>query len=333
MVNVSLNETLFGESFSLSNVTINSNYFKNIRNTCFGSAIFCAILPFLTIKLRVLPFETPYFVLVGATLMIWSNVVSPGEFFNLMSLQEYISGLLLILGTTIIGDYYSREQFFSKAVRQLLREDQAFPNYLLRISCISFVISMLFSSDVSCLVLTPIIFKCWEEQERTENELETIVLSISTSAILGGSALPFGNIALSFFATRKLPLRINMKCCFQYFMAPAVICFWLNYVFLSGLYHLRHKRSCKYLYRPRFCRKKVLSPSKEMCPDHCLNSSLNESVLNDISHHGHNLGQLNGSLVKDDKHFHPPTLETIIEDEVLVLPETPTFTKLDSSNS
>jgi Na+/H+ antiporter NhaD/arsenite permease-like protein len=54
-----------------------------------------------------------------------------------------------------------------------------------RLSIIDSILAALFTNDVACVILTPLILKKWIEQSRDKNELNTLLLALATQANIG----------------------------------------------------------------------------------------------------------------------------------------------------
>ena len=305
--------------------------FPNIYRTVAGSCIFILVLPFVLFHFKFFPVRTTMAVLLGAMLMVTFNVITQSEVYEIIGKRYNLTTIFLLLGMALIAEYFEREQLVGKLLRIFLKSEQHFINYLVRVCVFSFVLSMIFTNDGCCLLLTPVLLRCWEEQERSRNELETLLLGVATSANIGSVTTVFGNAVLALISARTYSKEIgnfsvDLLTCFQYLLPPAIVCFWINFVFLCGHYRIKSRRCGS-----ARCLSERQSTEQEL------------SGLTRNSHHldlaGTN-GYLkqeqddycNGYGFREERLAHPPTLETILEDEILELPEASTWI-VDSSPS
>lgn len=310
---------------------VNSSYaaapefFPNRYKTIAGSCIFFLLFPFVIFQFRVFPLRSSSIVLLGATLMVVFNVVAQDEAYDIVGLQSNLTSIFLLLGMMLLGEYVDREQMIAHIIRRVLPADLGFPGFLLRSCSLAFLLAAFFTSEGAALMLTPVLLKCWKEHERARGELETLLIGLATSANLGGASTYFGSVMLALIASKThQPLyqrsKLDLRTCLKYLLLPAVLCFWVNLALLVIHFRVRSRRSAG-------CRGACSERRQaEHEPFGVTSGSSNPSSGNgflkreQLSDQNEDLFY-DSIIFRDDRLAHPPTLETIIEDEVLELPE------------
>jgi len=300
-------------------------FFPNRYKTIVGSCIFFLLFPFVIFQFRVFPLRSSSIVLLGATLMVVFNVLTQDEAYDIVGLRSNLTSIFLLLGMMLLGEYVDREQMIAHIIRRILPADLGFPGFLLRSCSLAFLLAAFFTSEGAALMLTPVLLKCWKEHERARGELETLLIGLAMSANLGGASSYFGSVMLALVASKThQPLyqrsRLDLRTCLKYLLLPAVLCFWVNLALLVIHFRVRSRRStgCRGACSER--------RQAEHEPFGLTGGSSNPSSCNGFLKREQMSDQnddlfYDSIMFRDDRLAHPPTLETIIEDEVLELPE------------
>lgn len=272
-----------------------------------GCLAFFLSLPLLRYNLSSFPVGTTAAAFIASVVMVLTTVVSHDEVYKVIGDPMYTSAALTLLAMMCLVHFIDREHMLVKLTRLLLKSDHTFERYLLRVCLLSAVMSAVFSSGATCSVLTPLIVRYWDEQDRSKHELLTLLLGISTSANIGSALTVFGglNMALIAAITEKSELvrnRFNMQSCLIYMSLPVVISFVMNYLFL--VLHYRFFRSEEPL---TFTQSHLLQELSSF-----------PSAKREISK-----GKVNGYVNPPILDKSACQLETILEDEVLEIPEVP----------
>lgn len=278
-----------------------------------GLLVFIIVLPFVLFEFRCFPIGTTSAVLMGGTLMVTCNIVTQDEAYKVIGSKGNLTTIFLLLGMMLLAQYFEREQLLEKILRHFLKPDHSFCNYLWRVCLLSFVLSALFTNDASCAILTPLLLKFWEVQERPEAELETILLGIATSSNIGSVSTIFGNPQMALIAAKTAvppftASRLDLRTCLVYLGPLAVLAYFINLFFLLLHHRLKSRGGDK---------NQLLSEVSQ-------NSQEMAGLTKDLP----NGNIANGGLVKYDarvvldyaqdcKVNMPPPLETIHEDQVL----------------
>ena len=209
-----------------------------------GLLVFVLILPFVLFEFRGFPIGTTSAILMGGTLMVACNVVTQEETYRVIGHQGNLTTIFLLLGMMLLAQYFEREQLLEKVMRRFLKPDHSFCNYIWRVCFMSFILSALFTNDAACAILTPLLLKFWEVQERPDCELETILLAIATSSNIGSVSTIFGNPQMALIAAKTAvppytASRLDLRTCLLYLGPLSVIAFFINLFFL--LLHHRFK--------------------------------------------------------------------------------------------
>lgn len=306
-----------------------------------GTLTFFVILPFVLFNFRFFPIGTTPSVLLGAAFMVFAHVVSQDEAYRVVGNQDCLTFIYLVTGLMIIVLFFEREQLLTTVLRHVLKSHLTFENYIWRVCLLSFLLSAFFTSDATGAILTPLLLKLWEVQERQHTELETIVLAIATSANIGSAATIFGSAHIALLASRTTDLPqsksvLDLRHCLLYLSPAAVLVFLINLGFLV----------CHYRIRSRDIQK-----SKLICE-----ASTSEQEMSGLTrtHGSGNLTKLNGTLKPsngvlrynggdeiafeedtdsthdDDRLSLPCQLETIPEDEVLEITSSRSASAIDN---
>ena len=279
-----------------------------------GSVVFFITLPFVLFHFRFFPLGTTTAVLLGALLMVVTQVVTQEEAYQVMGQQANLTAIFLLLGMMLLAQYIERELILVKILRKILHPHQSFANYLWRISLLSFLLSAFFTNDACCAIFTPLVLKFWEAQERPRSELETILLAIATSANIGSVVTVFGNPQMALISAKTSQReyavsRLNMVTCVIYLLPTALLIGSLNILFLL----LHHKLRTRNIERTTLISE----------------ASQSEQEMAGLASNNHSNGLNNPTLnyyegftsFSQDRLAIPTSLETIKEDEVLEIPE------------
>ena len=305
-----------------------------------GTLIFLVVLPFVLFNFRFFPIGSTPSLLIGAAFMVFAHVVSQDDVYQIVGKQDSQTFIYLVIGLMLIVQFFEREQLLTTILRHVLKSHLTFENCVWRVALLSFLLSAFFTSEVCGAILTPILLKFWEVQERQHTELETIVLAITTSANIGSATTIFGSthIALLASKTRALPVTrsvLDLRHCLLYLSPAAVLVFLINLGFLI----------CHYRIRSRDIQKSKLISE----------ASTSEQEMSGLTrtHGSGNLTKLNGTLkpsngilrynggdeitfeedsdsIQDDRLSVPCQLETIPEDEVLEITSSRSTSAMDN---
>ena len=212
-----------------------------------GTLIFFVVLPFVLFNFRFFPIGSTPSLLIGAAFMVFAHVVSQDDVYQIVGKQDSLTFIYLAIGLMLIVQFFEREQLLTTILRYALKSHLTFENYLWRVALLSFLLSAFFSSDVCGAILTPILLKFWEVQERQQTELETIVLAVATSANIGSATTIFGSAHIALLASKTtgvLPHTRNildLRHCLLYLSPAAVLVFLINLGFLICHYRIRSR--------------------------------------------------------------------------------------------
>ena len=287
-----------------------------------GLVVFLSILPFVLFHFSFFPLGTNVVLLIGAFLMVATAVVAQGEVYHVLADSQVLVALFLLIGMMLLLQYIERELLLLKLVRKLLRSSHRFENYLWRVTLLTFLMSALFTSDATVAVLTPLILKYWEAQERSHQELQTLVLGIATSATIGSVMSILGSPQMAIIAAKTgtfefLHSQLDMKRCLMYLALPALLTYGVNLGFLMLHFRIRNMRiENSHL---------VSEPSQS---DQEMTGLTGSPQMN-----GH-VQRENGDVHMDNNIFRedrlPCQLETIPEDEILEIQSVPSTSQSDN---
>ena len=211
-----------------------------------GALIFAIVLPFVLFEIPLFPIGTTAAVLTGACLMVVSGVVTQNEAYEVLGHKENLTTIFLLLGMMLIAQYFEREMIIDRILCHLLKSDISFEKYVLWICCMTFPLSALFTNDVACVIITPLILNFWKAQKREPVELETILLAVATSANIGSVTTTFGNPQMALIASRTVPevfseSRLDLRRCMIFLLLPTIVGLAMNYGFLVIYYRWQRR--------------------------------------------------------------------------------------------
>lgn len=298
-----------------------SDYFFHRYKTIAGSLIFFLLFPFLLFNFKFFPIKSTTVAIFGAVLMVVFDVVAQKEAYATIGLQHNLMTILLLLGMMLIGEYIEREQIVARFLRRFLSPEIGFAGFLFRTGSLVFVAAALFTSEGAAVMITPVLLRCWKEHERARVELETLLIAIATTANVGGASTYFGSVMLALISskTHDAPYQnslLDLRLCLKYLVLPAVLCFWVNYALLLLHFWIRSRRMpvCHGNGDQRRSEREPFGNAGSDGGQSPGNGYLRRDQSEDFSY--------DSFVFREDRLVHPPTLETIIEDEVLELPET-----------
>jgi Na+/H+ antiporter NhaD/arsenite permease-like protein len=150
-----------------------------------GCLTFFMVLPFVLIPIRRYPLGSTGAVLVGAFLMVITTVIGQSDVYTVIGDMNNLKTIFLLWGMMVISSYFEREHLIDWLLDKLFSAGLAFHWWLLRLSIIDSILAALFTNDVACVILTPLILKKWIEQKRDKIELNTLLLALATQANIG----------------------------------------------------------------------------------------------------------------------------------------------------
>lgn len=150
-----------------------------------GCLSFFLVLPFVLIPISRFPLSSTGAVLVGAFLMVVTNVISQSEVYQVIGDANNLKTIFLLWGMMVISSYFEREHLIDHLLNKLFPSGLAFHWWLVRLSIIDSILAALFTNDVACVIMTPIVLNKWIEQKREKYELNTLLLALATQANIG----------------------------------------------------------------------------------------------------------------------------------------------------
>ena len=305
-----------------------------------GTLIFFTVLPFVLFNFRFFPIGSAPSLLIGAAFMVFAHVVTQDEVYQIVGKQDNLTFMYLMIGLMLIVQFFDREQLLTTVLRHTVKSHLTFENYIWRVCLISFLLSAFFTSDVCGAILTPILLKFWEVQERQHTELETIVLAIATSANIGSTATIFGSAHIALLASKTTELSntksiLDLRHCLLYLFPATVLVFLINLGFLI----------CHYRIRSRDIQKSKLiseasTSEQEMSGLTRTHGSGDLTKLNGTHKPSNGVLRYNGGdeiafeedndSIQDDRLSVPCQLETIPEDEVLEITSSRSVSAMDN---
>ena len=212
-----------------------------------GALTFFVVLPFVLFHFPFFPIGPTAIVLTGACLMVITGVITQDEAYEVLGQKENLTTLFLLLGMMLLAQFFERELIINKFLCKVLRKDTTFEKYVLWICLMTFPLAALFTNDVTCVIITPMILKVWKKQKRARVELDIVLLAIATSADIGSVTTTFGNPQMALIAAKTIPpvyhqSRLDLHRCMVFLLFPAVIGLGVNYVLLVAFYRWRSNR-------------------------------------------------------------------------------------------
>lgn len=150
-----------------------------------GCTSFILTLPFVVFHISRYPLGSTGAALAGAFLMVVCTVIDSGRVYTIIGNVNNLRLTFLRWGMMIISAYVEREQWIDGLMERCFPSQLSFRQWLMRVSLMSSLLAALFTNDVTCILLTPILLKKWIEQRRDQRELNTLLLSIPTMANIG----------------------------------------------------------------------------------------------------------------------------------------------------
>lgn len=164
-----------------SSSTVNPHLYQVIL----GCVTFFVVLPFVLIPLTRYPLGSTGAVLVGAFLMVTTTVVDQSRVYEVIGDANNLKTIFLLWGMMIICSYFERERLIDLLLNRFFPSGLAFHWWLLRLCIIDAIVAALFTNDVACVILTPLILNKWIDQKRDGHELNTLLLALATTANIG----------------------------------------------------------------------------------------------------------------------------------------------------
>lgn len=165
-----------------------------------GCTTFFLVLPFVLIPIARYPLGSTAAVLIGAFLMVVTTVIGQSDVYRVIGETNNLKTIFLLWGMMIISLYFEREQLIDRLLKKLFPVGLAFHWCLFRLSVIDALLAALFTNDVACVILTPLILNQWIEQKRDRREVNTVLLTLATQANIGSTLTIFGNPQMALMA-------------------------------------------------------------------------------------------------------------------------------------
>ncbi|CAF0849236.1 unnamed protein product [Rotaria sordida] len=240
MENNDTNATNIDDSSSISTV--------HIYQIVLGCLTFFLVLPFVLIPFNRYPLGSTGAVLVGAFLMVVTTVVDQSDVYKVIGDVNNLKTIFLLWGMMIISSYFERERLIDHLLNKLFPFECSFYCWLFRLSIVDSFLAALFTNDVACVILTPLVLSKWIDQKRNKNELNTLLLALATQANIGSTLTIFGNPQMALIASKSNAFvdrhsRFELKTCVEYLWIPAFIVWLFNLIFLLIHYHLNQCQS------------------------------------------------------------------------------------------
>lgn len=150
-----------------------------------GCLTFILILPFVLIPINRFPLGSTGAVLVGAFLMVVTTVIDQSQVYHIIGNANNLKTIFLLWGMMIISSYFERERLVDHLLIKLFPSELSFYWWIVRLSIVDAILAALFTNDVACVILTPLVLEKWIEQKRDKRELNTLLLTIATQANIG----------------------------------------------------------------------------------------------------------------------------------------------------
>lgn len=229
-----------------SNFTNNTeqNIILGLPRALAGGISFLLTLPLVLFHFGFFPVGSTSAVLLGAFLMVITQVVTQQQVYDVVGGTENMRTIFLLLGMMLLAQYFERELLIQNVMARFLKPKATFPKYLFVVTAADFIVAAIFTNDVACVVLTPLILKHWKLSNRPVVELGTLLLGIATTANIGSVTTIFGNPQMALIASKTSDIhfklsQLDMKRCIFYLWLPAVCCYGINFAFLLIHYHVR----------------------------------------------------------------------------------------------
>ena len=166
-----------------------------------GTVIFVVVWPFIVLDMKWFPLGRPAAALVGAGLMVVCHVVTQEEVYWIEAELGNMKTIFLLVGMMILSYYFDREGVLSLISLWIFGRNKPFKTILWKVCLLSAVMSAFVTNDATCLVITPLLLREFEKQNRNRRELLPLCLGIATSANIGSAATIFGNPQNAFIAS------------------------------------------------------------------------------------------------------------------------------------
>ena len=284
-----------------------------------GSIIFVIMIPFIMLEFKHIPLGVTPALLLGSMLTLLTQVMTQQDVYDVIGSRGTLSSLLAVLGVQILLWYVVRERALFRLLRHTLTASLAFPGYIWRVSLLTFTLAAMFTGDATVAVLTPLVLRIWEVQERARYEQDIILVTMATSGNLGAawSILGAPHMMVLSAQTSGPEYRqsdLDMRAGVMYLLPCALLTFIINLGMLTLYSRLRERRDNKLISEP----------------------SHSEQEMAGLTRDNNNMkfGHSNGFLKMADLLYEGPsgsrderppcTLETIPEDDIL---------EISSSNS
>ncbi|CAM2709196.1 unnamed protein product [Rotaria socialis] len=221
---------------NITNITSNAHS-PHIYQVVLGCTTFVLTLPFVVFHIHRYPLGSTGAVLVGALLMVICTVIDSSRVYTVIGNTNNLKTTFLRWGMMVISSYFEREQLIDHLLDRLFPLRLPFVQWLLRVSVTSSLLASLFTNDVTCILLTPLLLKKWIEQKRDVRELKTLLLAIATQANIGSTLTIFGNPQMALIASKSNAFanqhsRLELKTCVIYLWLPVFVVSLLNFAFL-----------------------------------------------------------------------------------------------------
>ena len=150
-----------------------------------GCLAFFLILPFVLIPFRRYPLGSTGAVLVGAFFMVITTVIGQTQVYTVIGDINNLKTIFLLWGMMVISSYFEREHLIDHILTKLFPSELAFHWWIIRLSIVDSILAALFTNDVACVILTPLVLGRWIDQNRDKYELNTLLLTLATQANIG----------------------------------------------------------------------------------------------------------------------------------------------------
>lgn len=150
-----------------------------------GCLAFFLILPFVLVPFNRYPLGSTGAVLVGAFLMVVTTVIDQSRVYTVIGDVNNLKTIFLLWGMMLISSYFERERLIDYLLTKLFPSKLPFHWWIVRLSVIDAILAALFTNDVACVILTPLVLNRWIDQQREKCELNTLLLTLATQANIG----------------------------------------------------------------------------------------------------------------------------------------------------
>lgn len=173
-----------------------------------GTLLFLLPWPLVVLDIKYFPLGRPAAALAGAAMMIIFNVLSQDEVYEIEGHQSSLQTIFLLVGMMLLSYYFDREGLL-KLIGLMIFGSRGIPmrSVLWKVCLLTGIMAAFVRSDITSLVLSPLLLIEFKRQGRPFKEILPLALGISTSANIGSASTVFGNPHNAFISSAaNIPL-------------------------------------------------------------------------------------------------------------------------------